>query len=113
MITPTLDYEIGRILAAIGPIALAAATVAPAALGVALAAAVTRRRGGLHPPAFAFPRARQATRVIGTSVDGRIPRPVALSVTASRQHLHVLGPTGTGKSTLLLNLVAQDIAAGR
>ena len=31
----------------------------------------------------------------------------------SLQHLHVLGPTGTGKSTLLLNLIVQDIAAGR
>jgi type IV secretory pathway TraG/TraD family ATPase VirD4 len=31
----------------------------------------------------------------------------------SLQHLHVLGPTGVGKSTLLLNLITQDIAAGR
>jgi Type IV secretion-system coupling protein DNA-binding domain len=28
------------------------------------------------------------------------------------RHLHVVGPTGTGKSTLLVNMVAQDIAAG-
>src|SRR5665213_205181 len=28
------------------------------------------------------------------------------------RHLYVLGQTGTGKSTLLLNLIAQDIAAG-
>ena len=27
--------------------------------------------------------------------------------------MHALGPTGSGKSTLLLNLITQDIAAGR
>lgn len=29
-----------------------------------------------------------------------------------RRHLYVIGQTGTGKSTLLLNLIAQDLAAG-
>jgi hypothetical protein len=29
------------------------------------------------------------------------------------QHLHVIGPTGVGKSTLLLNLIDQDMQAGR
>lgn len=29
------------------------------------------------------------------------------------RHLHVLGPTGSGKSHLLTNLISQDIAAGR
>jgi hypothetical protein len=29
-----------------------------------------------------------------------------------RRHLYVVGQTGTGKSTLLLNLIAQDLAAG-
>ena len=40
-------------------------------------------------------------------------RPLALRMSDSLQHLHVLGPTGVGKSTLLLNLITQDIAAGR
>lgn len=40
-------------------------------------------------------------------------RPLALRLRDSLQHLHVIGPTGTGKSTLLLNLITQDIAAGR
>lgn len=35
-----------------------------------------------------------------------------LSRLDSRQHLHVLGPTGTGKSTLLVHLMLQDIRAG-
>lgn len=30
-----------------------------------------------------------------------------------RRHLYVVGQTGTGKSTLLLNLIAQDLAAGQ
>ena len=31
----------------------------------------------------------------------------------SLQHLHAIGPTGVGKSTLLLNLITQDMADGR
>lgn len=48
--------------------------------------------------------------------DGTAPgseRPLALSVRDSLQHLHVLGPTGVGKSTLLANLIYQDFEAGR
>ncbi|MHB8242648.1 MAG: type IV secretory system conjugative DNA transfer family protein [Solirubrobacteraceae bacterium] len=52
-------------------------------------------------------------RVVGrASFPGR-ERPLALSATDSLRHLHVLGPTGVGKSTLLANLITQDIAAGR
>lgn len=43
--------------------------------------------------------------------DERIP--VGLSVADSRHHLHLLGSSGTGKTTAMLNLAAQDIAAGR
>jgi hypothetical protein len=39
--------------------------------------------------------------------------PVGLSIPDSRQHLHLLGATGTGKSTAMLNLAVADIAAGR
>jgi hypothetical protein len=35
-----------------------------------------------------------------------------LTVPDRLQHLHVLGPTGTGKSTLLANLIIQDVSAG-
>lgn len=42
-------------------------------------------------------------------VDARLVLPPA----AALHHLHVLRPTGTGKSTLLVNLIAQDMAAGR
>src|SRR5712671_5336467 len=40
-------------------------------------------------------------------------QPFGLSIEDRRRHLYVIGKTGTGKSTLLRNLIAQDIAAGR
>jgi Type IV secretion-system coupling protein DNA-binding domain len=52
-------------------------------------------------------------RIIGTaSFPGR-ERPLALTPTDSLRHVHALGPTGVGKSTLLLHLITQDMAAGR
>lgn len=48
---------------------------------------------------------------LSTYADGNLP--VRLSVADSRRHLHLLGPTGTGKTTAMLNLALQDIAAGR
>jgi hypothetical protein len=30
-----------------------------------------------------------------------------------RRHLHIIGQTGTGKSTTLLHLISQDLAMGR
>ena len=47
--------------------------------------------------------------------DGTFPgtsRPVALSSDARARHLHLIGPTGVGKTTLLLNLIVQDLKAG-
>jgi hypothetical protein len=38
---------------------------------------------------------------------------LALPAAAALHHLHVLGPTGTGKSTLLINLIQQDMQDGR
>ncbi len=64
----------------------------------------------LIAPSAAIPR---KGRVIGTaSFPGR-ERPVALSPVDSARHIHLLGPTGVGKSTLLLNLITQDMQAGR
>ena len=52
-------------------------------------------------------------RVVGKATFPGRERALALSPTDSLRHLHALGPTGTGKSTLLLNLITQDMAAGR
>jgi type IV secretory pathway TraG/TraD family ATPase VirD4 len=40
------------------------------------------------------------------------PRPVELKRTDRSEHVHILGKTGTGKSTLMKNLLVQDIHAG-
>jgi DNA helicase HerA-like ATPase len=52
--------------------------------------------------------------VLGTATIGmELHAPVTLSGDDRRRHLHIIGKTGTGKSTLLLNLMLQDLAAGR
>ncbi len=40
-------------------------------------------------------------------------RPMALDVNARLRHVHLLGPTGVGKSTLLVQMVVSDLEAGR
>lgn len=61
-------------------------------------------------PSPAVPR---TGRVLGRATFPGAERPLALSVADSLRHLAVVGPTGVGKSTLLLNLIAGDLAAGR
>ena len=39
--------------------------------------------------------------------------PLSLSDNARRQHLHIIGKTGVGKSALLYNLIRSDITRGR
>ena len=55
---------------------------------------------------------RQSGKPLGDA-DAGPRRRVALAVADARHHLHVLGATGTGKSTLLTNLILGDAAAGR
>lgn len=71
---------------------------------------VDRVRSRLLPPTVVVP---SNGRVIGEATYPSHERPLGLSARDALQHLHVLGPTGTGKSTLLLNLIVQDMAAGR
>jgi hypothetical protein len=52
-------------------------------------------------------------RVVAEATFSGAERPLALSVPDSLRHLHILGPTGVGKSTLMINLIVQDMAAGR
>jgi type IV secretory pathway TraG/TraD family ATPase VirD4 len=46
---------------------------------------------------------------LGTGIYGEA---ITLDAAARRRHVYLVGQTGTGKSTLLLNLLVQDIAAG-
>jgi hypothetical protein len=59
------------------------------------------------------PRIKPHRRVLGEATAPGEDRRLGLSIDDARQHLHLIGPTGTGKSTLLANLIVQDIAAGR
>jgi len=61
------------------------------------------------PASAAIPR---RGRIVAVSSAGDRERPLALSVPDSMRHLHVIGPTGVGKSTLLLSLIVQDMRAG-
>ncbi len=68
----------------------------------------TVRSPKLPPP----PGVSEGDRLVGFST-WPDSRPVRLSVADSRHHFHLLGSTGTGKTTAMVNLAAQDIAAGR
>ncbi|MDT0304322.1 type IV secretory system conjugative DNA transfer family protein [Streptomonospora wellingtoniae] len=65
------------------------------------------------PPVPAVPTGEaEPARVVGDA-DAGPTRPVALGVPEARQHTHIIGATGKGKSTLLANLALQDAKAGR
>lgn len=67
-----------------------------------------------HPRLLPPPRGGASSgRIIATATAPGIDAVLMQSPQAALRHTHVLGPTGTGKSTLLLNLIAQDIKAGR
>lgn len=61
-------------------------------------------------PAAALP---EAGRLLGVSDFQGLIRPVAISPAASTKGLYVLGPTGTGKTSLLKNLIVSDLQQGR
>jgi hypothetical protein len=68
-------------------------------------------RGGCRQLAPS-PEIPSTGRVLAHATFPGIERSLALSPADSLHHLHLIGPTGVGKSTLLLNLIAQDMAAG-
>lgn len=62
------------------------------------------------PPSADIPR---RGRVVAEATFPGAQRELALSVLDSLRHLHLIGPTGTGKSTAMLSLITQDMVAGR
>ena len=52
-------------------------------------------------------------RIIGDTTAPGTDGQLGISEKDSRQHLWILGPTGTGKSSLLQSLIVQDLQAGR
>lgn len=55
---------------------------------------------------------KPANRVVATSAHPAVTGQLVLPEREGLRHLHVLGPTGVGKSTLLAQLILQDIALG-
>ena len=49
---------------------------------------------------------------LGTHTGATLAEAVTLDADDRRRHLHIIGKTGTGKSTLLLNLMLADLADG-
>jgi hypothetical protein len=87
-----------------------AATISAWPVGLSAELPVNMTGSRLLAPSAAISRTE---RIIGRATFPGREQPLALTPTAALRHLHALGPTGSGKSTLLLNLITQDIAAGR
>ena len=51
--------------------------------------------------------------IIGTTINWGEDQPVELPLEDRRRHVYLIGQTGTGKTTLLRNLILQDIHEGR
>lgn len=68
----------------------------------------------LEPPAgLPDPRRERGLAPLGRTHFREHRRPCGLRADDRRRHLYVVGKTGMGKSTLLANLLAEDVAAGR
>jgi hypothetical protein len=64
------------------------------------------------PPPPGIATAGELIKPIGLSDSGHT-RPVGLHVADARQHMHILGATGSGKSELMARLILTDAQAGR
>ena len=65
------------------------------------------------PVRLAPPRISSGAGKVLCLSDGATPAPIRIAQADCRQHIHICGPTGSGKSTLILNLALDDIMAGR
>ncbi|MEH1129411.1 helicase HerA domain-containing protein [Micromonospora sp. CPCC 206061] len=70
-----------------------------------------RARAKAMPAPVQVPSGGRGVKVLGRSQIGN--HSVGLNVVDARQHMHIIGKTGVGKSTLLLNMIVGDIKAGR
>ncbi|MFI6066957.1 type IV secretory system conjugative DNA transfer family protein [Micromonospora sp. NPDC051227] len=70
-----------------------------------------RARAKAVPAPVQVPSGGRSVKVLGRSQIGH--HSIGLTVTDARQHVHVVGKTGVGKSTLLLNMILSDIKSGR
>lgn len=68
---------------------------------------------GTSPQLLPSARLPRRERILGTSTWPGAERPIAQPIRGALSHALISGPTGSGKSTLLINLMVQDLAAGR
>ncbi len=77
----------------------------------------TAQRGKLavsQRTAVVAPQALQNNKtVLGNNIYLGKETPVSLSISQRLRHTHIIGATGTGKSTLLLNMMIQDVMQGK
>ncbi|MGW4394888.1 type IV secretory system conjugative DNA transfer family protein [Amycolatopsis nivea] len=64
------------------------------------------------PPPPGIPTTGDRVKPLGLSDSGH-PRPVGLYVADARQHVHLIGATGSGKSELMARMALDDADAGR
>lgn len=70
-----------------------------------------RARAKAVPAPIDVPTGGRSTRMLGVAEVGG--HKIALPITDARQHIHLLGSTGSGKSTLMCHLILDDITARR
>ncbi len=71
-------------------------------------------QGSLHPRKLRpSPALLTGDRIIAKANAPGVDGLIGYGVDDALRHTHVLGPSGTGKSTLLLNLIINDLEAGR
>lgn len=74
---------------------------------------------GLHPKVtlppnwYRNPTNQKTDRSFAISMDAINPKRLSISPRDSLEHLHLIGPTGSGKSTAMLHLILADITSGR
>jgi len=66
-----------------------------------------------HPRQLRAADLPATTRVFGETTAPGTKHPVGLDIESARQHLVITGPTGSAKSTLMLNQIVADMEAGR
>lgn len=74
-------------------------------------AVLLKSDSGMTRPAPASTR-QETSLQLGSNEHSGISNPVFLSDEHRFRHTHIIGASGTGKSTLLFNLIRQDIEAG-
>lgn len=67
----------------------------------------------LPPPWYHSPTSRQNDRSFAISTEAVNPKKLSISPRDSLEHLHITGPTGSGKSTIILHLILADVKANR